>query len=168
MKKSKYLFPFMASFVFVSVFLFAEIHSGSGYEVDYLNWFKSDYPGYDLLVLIPKNTAGTYHENISIILTPDSNSSVTDWDAIKKAQIDELKKIIDDFQLVSFKPAALGGVDSRVIEYTGKYSGMSLRWIQYYTLKDGNWYTLSYVGEGKDQKENLAEALKIIDSFTFK
>jgi len=159
---------FFLFLMFMGASLYGEVHSGSGYTLDYRKWFKSSYPGLDAMFLAPGNTTGTYHENITVVITPYPSSGVTDWGAVRDSQVSQLKGMVKDFTMKSWTTLKVGRLDGSKMVYTGKYDTMELIWTQYYVLKKGNWYTISYVGDAQDYDKYAAEAEDIIKSMEFK
>ncbi|MCP4133404.1 MAG: hypothetical protein GY754_20720 [bacterium] len=164
MKKLGFVFALM---VCVCLLLGADF-SGTGYTLDYKGWFKSAYPGIDGMFLTPKNSTGTYHENVSIIIVPQVHKGPIDWEAVKVYQVNTLKKMASNFKLKRWEAANLGTLEARFIECSGKYAGVDLIWLQYYTYKNGKWYIITYTGEKTDYGSYVKEAESIIESFSFK
>lgn len=101
-------------------------------------------------------------------ITPYPYAAVTDWNALRDSQVEQLKKIIQNFTLKGWSPVKVGRTEGARMIYTGKYGMYRLMWTQYYFLKNSNWYTVSYVGEETDYARFEGEAADIIGSLEFK
>ena len=141
-------------------------HSGKGYTIEYRNWYKTKFPQFDVMFLAPENKVGTYHENVSVAVAPYPYP--VNWEAIKASHIAYCKTIIGDFKLKSWGNARISGVDGKKIQYTGLYSGMKLIWVQYFVIKNKQYYVVSYIAGLDEFSTYLAEAEKIIESFRIK
>ncbi len=153
---------------FISSSCFAKTFSTATFTIDYKNWFKTKFPGFEVMFLIPKNTTATYHENISVVIVNHPYKSIKNWMAIKAGHLKSLRKIVPDLKLKQYEVIQFSGHKGIKVVYTGSYMQFRLTWIQYNTLVNGKWYVVSYIGSGKDFKEYHAEAVKIIKTFKIK
>lgn len=110
-------------------------------------WFKSAYPGIELMALAPDNVPGTYHENISVVLKPASYKTVPDMNKFIAPSADAVAKLVADFSLVSKGATTIGDAPGFFLEYTGNFQGMKLRWVQYSLLRQNSWYIVTFVGD---------------------
>jgi len=95
----------------------------------------------------------------------DANTTVGDYTREFLAAAPEM---IDDYQLVTSEPAKLAGLPAHRVSYAGSQNGVTLGWLQVWTISEGNAYVLTYTADPAGFDTYLAGANAIIESFTLK
>ncbi len=92
--------------------LYATTYSGSGYTIDYSNWYKSSHPTVEVLFLAPKNSTATYHENVSVITKANpGGNNFGGWDHFKKHQVKALKGIVGSLKVIRYETIKLDNMN---------------------------------------------------------
>ncbi len=133
-----------------------------------LDW-KKDHRVSNSLVefYAPLETAGDrYHEFVCVMVLDASNQPGELGKYCDKV-VEEIEQTVEAATVLGVEEAGLGGIPARRITYEGKYSGLSMRWLQVVALKGDKAFVVIYTAERGSFETYRGQAEKTISSFTF-
>ncbi len=107
-----------------------------------------------------------FSENLNVLVAAAQPEATTDDYA--DAGIEQLKQAIPEFALVSRESTSLSGNPALRLAYRGSSEGLTLKFVQVLTIKDGVFYTLTFVGEEKEFNNYSGNLEKMLESFRMK
>lgn len=132
-----------------------------GFSIKYpSNWEKQNANGDIQVGFISPDI-----ENLSVIVEDLSKNPVK-LDEYIKAALPQVQKEIAGFTQVENTRVTMGSMPAQKLVYTGKVSGMDLKFMQMITVVNKKAYVFTYTGTPDEFNKHLATAQNMIGSFT--
>ena len=142
--------------------------SGKEFSISYPEDWTADQSGQmgtKLFLFAPQEDANDkFNENINL-MTEDLPSNSIDLDTYVEASEKQIKKYIDDAEIISSKRVTLNGKDFQNVSYTGSQSNLSLKFNQFYTIQDGKAYILTFTCKEDTYDKYDGLGTKIMNTF---
>lgn len=164
---------------FVPLFLFAVIFvsgctdgnykkfDGTLYSIDYpTNWEVDEQPNNVAFVSPYSSEDDEFRENV-VVSIQDVQPGLTLKDYADDT-IAVLESTVDDFNLVDADDVFLDDNPAYLLTYTGTLTQDVVGVFQVYTIKDDNFYIITYVGTGQDYLDYFDVTERMISSFSIK
>lgn len=120
-----------------------------------------------VLFLSPvESSSDIFRENLNILIeTLSTDAQPKTLDEYTKLSIEEIKKYINDVNIIDSGSTTLDGNPAYKVVYTGKYLNYELKWMQVWTIKNNKAYILTYAAAVEGYTKYLDKINQMIGYF---
>lgn len=128
------------------------------------SWTKNEGPNGVMFISPKESSADNFQENIGITVQTLVNNTAN-LDQIAEASVEQLKKVITDFNLVDSTQINLGNIPAKQVVYTGKFGDFNIKWLQVIALENDKFYIITYTAEASNYNNSLNVLEEMLESF---
>ncbi len=128
------------------------------------NWRINEEEDGVMFISPKENDTDDFQENIGIAVQNLANNQAN-LDQIAVASLEQLKKVINDFSLVSSTETTLENIPAKQFVYTGKFGDFDVKWLQVIALEGDNFYIITYTAKASSYNNYLNLVEEMVNSF---
>jgi eukaryotic-like serine/threonine-protein kinase len=129
-------------------------------------WTKKEGTAGAVVTLVTDKTGGkdTFSENVNVMVQDAGKAA--DLEGYTRLSVEQLKKMVNAFQLVTLEDAELGGKPAKRIRYTGKdKQGKTMEYFQTWTVDGNRAYLVTYGAEQAEFRRHFDRVIATVRSF---
>jgi serine/threonine-protein kinase len=144
-------------------------NSSSAYRMTYPDlWSKTvaSSLGAEIALVLPVSEGDLFQENLNVVIRRvRPEIALAEY---SESAVEEIRAQIAAVKIVETGECFLGGRPAFRAVFTGRLGSLRMKWMQVWTLKDGQAYILTYSAEEAHYARELASVQSVVDSFEFR